>query len=164
MEVKLVKFRYISTVFIAIFLSACSASGIKYSEIVQTELNGQSEIIVFRKSQLAASGGCYRINVDGKEIGILANGGYLRKMVEPGKHVVSISLKELDFEIETIENTKSFVEYNIGLNGMSAFPIGVISVVSMDWNVAFVDTPKDYGLKAVSNLRESLKTHTCMSE
>ena len=68
MEVKLVKFRYISTVFIAIFLSACSASGIKYSEIVQTELNGQSEIIVFRKSQLAASGGCYRINVDGKEI------------------------------------------------------------------------------------------------
>ena len=151
--VKLVKMRYVLIVFFTIILSACSASGIKYSEIVQTELNGQSEIIVFRKSQFAASGGCYRINVDGKEIGILANGGYLRKRVAPGKHVVSITQQDLALEIETKQNMKSFVEYNIGLNGMSVLPIGVISAVSMDWNVAFVDTPKDYGLQAVSTLR-----------
>jgi len=148
-----------------VILTGCSASGIKYQDLVQTELNGQSEIIVYRKSQLAASGGCYRVNVDGKEIGILANGGYLRKTVDPGKHTVSIVLRKgLDLEVETIKDTKSYIEYTIGVSNMSVFPIGTISVVNMGWDVALVDTPKDHGLKTVMNLRESLKTHTCMSE
>ena len=146
-------------------LSACSASGPRYSELPKEPLNGRAEIIVYRLSQIAASGGCYRVEIDDSRIGILANGGYLRQIVEPGKHKVSIVLREdLDLEIETKPNETNYIQYNIGLAGMSAFPLGTLSVVNMDWNVSLVDTPKDHGLKTVRNLRQSLKTHTCMSE
>ena len=146
-------------------LSACSATGPKYSELQKQPLDGKSEIVVYRLSQLAASGGCYRVKVDGVQVGILANGGYVRKIVDPGNHKVSIMLREgLDLEINTQPNETNYIQYNIGVSGMSAFPIGTISVVNMEWDVSLVDTPKDYGLKTVSSLRQSLKSHTCMSE
>ena len=148
-----------------LFLSACSATGPRYSELPEEPLEGKSEIVVYRLSQLAASGGCYRVSIDDTPIGILANGGYVRKIVPPGKHKVSIILKDsLDLEIEAKPNETNYIQYNIGLGGMSAFPVGTLSVVNMDWNVSLVDVPKDHGKKTVSNLRQSLKTHTCMSE
>lgn len=128
-------------------------------------LDGKSAIVVYRLSQLAASGGCYRVDIDDSHIGILANGGYLRQVVEPGKHKVSIVLREsLDLEIETKPNETNYIQYNIGLQSMSAFPAGTLFVVNADWNVSLVDMQKEYGERIVSNLRQSLKTHTCMSE
>lgn len=98
------------TIIAMIFLlSACSASGPRYSELPKEPLNGRAEIIVYRLSQIAASGGCYRVEIDDSRIGILANGGYLRQIVEPGKHKVSIVLREdLDLEIETKPNETNY--------------------------------------------------------
>ena len=157
--------RPIVLIFVVILLSACSATGPKYSALPKQPLNGKSEIVVYRLSQLAASGGCYRVNVDGESIGILANGGYVRRIVEPGSHKISIVLREgLDLDIDTKPDETNYIQYDIGVNSMSAFPIGTISVVNIAWDVSLVDTPKDYGLNTVNNLRQSLKTHTCMSE
>jgi len=148
-----------------LFLAGCSATGPKYTELHKQPLDGKSEIVIYRLSQFAASGGCYRVKVDDKQIGILANGGYVRKIVEPGSHKVSIVLRSgLDLVIETKPNETNYIQYNIGVSGMSAFPIGTIAVVNMDWDVSLVDVPKNQGLNTVSNLRQSLKTNTCMSE
>lgn len=148
-----------------VLLCGCSATGQKYSELAPVVSTGKSELVIYRKSQIAASGGCYRIKVDGKEVGILANGGYLRKFVEPGKHIVTAVIgKDLDLEIQTTENSQNFILLSIGLSGISGFPVGTVSVVNASWNVGLVDTPKDFGVKAVQELRESTTTNTCMSK
>ena len=152
-------------IFLVAFVCGCSATGQKYSELAPVVTGGKSEIVIYRKSQMAASGGCYRVKLDGEQIGILQNGGYLRKFVEPGKHTITAVIeKDLNIEIETKENSQNFIFLNIGLAGLSAFPIGTVSVVNASWNVALIDTPQEFGAKAVQELRESTTLSTCMSK
>lgn len=158
-------FLRIFSVLLVMSIVGCSATGPRYHELDKKPLNGKSEIVVYRIKQFGASGGCYRVIINDEQIGILASGGYLRAIVDPGKYSIWTSAAEdILLEVETKPDQVNYIQLNIGVAGVSAFSVGYASVVNMNWNVSLVDVPKEYGLEAVSNLRQSLKTHTCMSK
>lgn len=85
--------------------------------------------------------------------------------MEPGKHTITAVIgKDINIEIETTANSQNFILLSIGLAGISAFPVGTISVVDTSWDVALIDTPKDFGIKALQDLRESTMTSACFNE
>ena len=83
---------------------------------------------------------------------------------QPSKHSITAVIEnDLNIEIETKENSQHFIFLSIGLAGVSAFPVGTVSVVDASWSVGLFDTPKEFGKNAVQELRESTTASTCMN-
>lgn len=76
---------------LAAIVSGCAASG-EYFTGFQTPEPGRAEIIVFRESALKGSVDKYIVKLDGQEVGVLRNGGWLSLMTQPGEHLVEYVL------------------------------------------------------------------------
>lgn len=154
--------KILSPLLLLVILSGCSATGLKFEELVPNSLNGKSELLIFRESKISASGSSFCTKINGESIGILKNGGFLRVEVEPGTHTVSMPFsEELSIELEAEPNKTKFVEFTVGLAGLGVLPIGTITSVSMSWNMALIATDEEYSVEKLSGLRESTASSDC---
>ena len=148
--------------FLIIMVSACSARGPIYNETPDKDLAGQSQIVVYRNKQFAASGSCYRIKIDGELLGSLESGSYLKKTVSAGPHVVSVELGDgINLPITTAESTKNYVLLDMAIRDLSTFGVGTAQTVDLTWNIALIDAPNAIALPVLSKLNES---STCLFE
>ena len=77
-----------------IFLTGCSASGLKFTESKFTQNPKQTEIYIFRLNKFVAAGSCYEIGLNENVIGVLGNGGFIRKEVSPGESIISVPMTD----------------------------------------------------------------------
>src|SRR6266852_3344840 len=70
-------------------MSGC-ASGPKFSGLEQTA-QGKADIYVYREAAIFAAIQDFEIAIDGRKVGNLANGSYLKIQVGPGAHLVRAS-------------------------------------------------------------------------
>ena len=157
--------KYIS-IFLIFLIYGCAAKGAFYKDVRTKDLNGKSSITIFRKKQFADGGSCYTVNVDGQSVGVLANGGFIEVLLQPGKHTVTVphlNGKTLSSEATLEENGAYYVEYNSVLTGVSAVPIGSAAVTNVNFNFALSPVPESYALGILEGLRDSSKKVSCMA-
>lgn len=148
----------------AFLLTGCGASGPAFEQINLDSNQSKSEIIVFRKNQFVDGGSCYQVNVNGKELGILANGGFLRTIVDPAKHkIVLFSVRDnvLELEVSSTEHSTNYIEYNTSLAGGHFLPIGSVVSFSTSFDSSLAEVEPEYALTILKDLKESSKT-SCM--
>ena len=162
----MLRFQFLFISLVSFFLCSCSATGPRYSEIPEVNLSGKSEIIIFRESKFVASVSKYCINIDGKTIGVLSNGGFLRVVVEHGSHLISIpsiirKSPPTELQIETTENGKTYLLHSIDLASMFVIPIGNFTAISSSWDKKLAEMPEEYWLANSAKFREAKNTDVC---
>lgn len=154
--------RKVVLVVLIFVLTGCAASGAYFRSDSVKNLGEKSEIIVYRMGKVSASGSNFCTKINGDSLGVLQNGGFLRKKLEPGTHTVTMPWDEsLTIEVSTEPGKVSYVEFTIGLDGMGVLPIGTVTAVSMSWNMALISKKPAESLRALSTLRESTYSTTC---
>ena len=71
-------------------LSGCGAGGAKFSGL-ENPAKDMAQVYIYRPSAFVQSGNFPDVALDGKEIGQLKNGGFLRFNAPAGKHTISLS-------------------------------------------------------------------------
>lgn len=114
----------------ALLLTACSATGPRF-DMNKTEAvsSTDSHLYMFRESAFIESGTYPVVIVDGKEIGELRNGGYLRTVVKPGFHRIVVQSGGLvrgqwihspkQMQLKTAPGTRSYVQLSLRTTGSS---------------------------------------------
>lgn len=154
--------KIIYSLFLVFLITACAANGPRYNDTSAMTLAGQSEIVVYRKKQFAASASCYRIRIDGELLGSLESGSYLKKMVPAGQHTVSVDLGDgISLPIKTTENAKNYILLDMSIKDVSTFGVGTAHIVDLNWNVGLIDVPSDMAIPIVTMLNGS---STCVFE
>jgi len=150
-------FRSISiAITFALFFSACSASGPRYQSHAPGFLSDRSEIVILRQSKFGGGASSYCVIIDNQPFGELSNGGYLRKIVSPGNHTISMPLdKDLKLEIATEKNKTHFVLFQLDLAGISPMSIGNTIMANTSWNMGLFEVSEENGKKIVKSLREA---------
>jgi hypothetical protein len=157
--------KYIFIIMVVLF-SGCAAKGALYKDVQTNTLNGKSSITVFRKKQFTDGGSCYTVYVDEKSVGVLANGGFIEILLEPGKHIVTIphiNGKKLSSEAVLEKNEKYYVEYNSLVTGVNVIPIGTFVTTNVSFNFALSPVSENYALGLLKDLRDSSQKVSCMA-
>jgi hypothetical protein len=158
-----------------VILSGCSAGGTKFTESKFTKTPNQTEIFVFRLDKLAASGSCYEIGLNDNAIGVLGNGGFIRKEVSPGKNIISVPMSDktnLELNFDGKENETLYFQFSIALNDAKAIPDSKIISNGgdyidvqgelLDFNSLFAQVEELYALNELKLLRDSSVKVSCM--
>ena len=158
-----------------IFLTSCAASGPKFTESTFIKNPKQTEIYVFRLEKFAASGSCYEIGLNDNAIGVLANGGFIRKEVTPGENVLSVPMTDdsnLALKFDGKGNETLYFQFSIALNDTNAIPVS--NIISnggdyidtqgalLDFNSLFAQVEEQYALNELRLLRDSSDKVSCM--
>jgi hypothetical protein len=134
-------------VFLVLTATGC-ASGPKFAGLEPVPA-GKSDIYLFRKAKIFASGTSYDIFLDNTKVGTLLNGGYLRFTVAPGSHVIRaetsliFSTAKRDTQIQVNAGERSFVALTI-YTGTSG--------VQNTWGYALGETTAEFALRELPDL------------
>lgn len=162
----MIAIRRLVVLFCVAAISACSSPRPRDNAAKVEDLEGRSEVFVFRESKEASTDKGYCVKLDGVPIGTLTNGSFLRKVVNPGWHMISIpSSGQLSLEIEPEANDKSFLVFSIGLESLKETPTATTyDSVSVDTaqHLSLIATTKDYGQEKLKNLLESQSSSQCI--
>lgn len=159
--------KYIVNIFICgiIFLATgCATKGEKFKETSNFD-QGKSEIVIFRKDKFAGGGSCQHVTLDGKEIGILQSGGFIKSFVDSGEHNISLKRKATTgSSVSTVAGKTYYLEYLTSSGGIFPIPIGsfVTIVSTLQFRIDLVS--KEYAMNYLPELHDSLPSHGCFSE
>lgn len=158
-----------------VILSGCAAGGTKFTESKFTKNPKKTEIYIFRFEQFFANGACYEIGLNEKSIGVLGNGGFIRKEVSPGNNTISVPMSDkipLSLNFDGKENETLYFQFNVALNDTKAIPDSNIISNGGDYtdingalmhvNSLFVQVEERYALNELKLLRDSSAKVTCM--
>lgn len=154
--------RYICWV-LAILLSGCATKGPTFTQTPVVD-QGKSEIIIFRKDKFAGGGSCQHLSIDGKEIGMLQSGGFIKVLVDPGEHNIILKKKApTNATLTTTGGKTYYLEYLTASGGIFPIPVGpVVTIVStLQFKVDLVS--KEYAMAFLPDLKDSLPSHGCFS-
>ena len=135
-------------------LTACGASGPQFlPELIRTG-SETSTIVVYRLSQSVGRAYTAEIVLDGKTMGRLRDGGYIRSVVPPGQHVIEIDKAFFETggrnptKLNTVAGQAYFVRYDpsakTGSYMHGKIHLDGISIV-----------PQDQALRELQALKES---------
>jgi hypothetical protein len=148
---------------LAAMVSSCATNTAKFAETPAIDKN-KSEIVIFRKDKFAGGGSCQLVTIDGKEIGVLQSGGFIKVLVDPGDHNIILKKKAPTRATLTTTGGKTYyLEYLTASGGIFPIPIGpVVTIVStLQFKVDLVS--KDYAMTYLPDLKDSLPSHGCFS-
>ena len=80
---------YVAVVYILTLLTGCAASGPLFEGVVPPD-KGMTTLYVYRPNNIKLGGSYPMTIIDGKEMGYLKNGGYIRADLDPGKHKIQL--------------------------------------------------------------------------
>jgi hypothetical protein len=125
----------------------------------------QAELVVFRKRQFSDSGGCYVVNVNGVELGVLASGGFLRTLVPPGVNEISMPHigTDLVLRFDAQPGGIHYVEHMSILGGMGVVPMGNFAATNVQFTFVLAEMDSEYASELVADLRNSLERRRCMA-
>jgi len=149
-----------------VLLVGCGARGPAYSEMATVELNNKSAIIVFRKDQFVDGGSCYGVRINGKEIGVLANGGFLRVLVEPGQNdilIPHVNDKKLNIAVTAELGKTTYVEYSSLLEDIYIIPVGSFAATNARFHNTLAQVKSEYAISELQNLKDSSGKPSCMA-
>lgn len=138
-------------------LQGCSATGPKFTNVANVD-TGESLIYIYRNSAFLKALTYPFVYVDGKEIGPLRNGGYLKSVVEPGEHEVVIKGQifpgdwvqdPIKLNVVTSSTEPTFIK--LWLGDAELIPGSYITLASS--NAAVVEP--EFGLKEIKQCRYS---------
>ncbi len=105
-------------------LVGCAASGTKFRELGALPTKA-SQIVLYRTDALLDGGVPWRVDLDGKKVAVLRNGGYAVVDVPAGPHSLelradsffdSLSFKNLTLPIDVPQNARVFIRAGVELN------------------------------------------------
>jgi hypothetical protein len=159
-----------------VMIMGCSASGPRYSDLSFEKTPGLSEVYIYRLNKFVDGGSCYEISIDGKPVGILGNGGFLRAEISPGKHTASIPMinkNSLELLFDSEESETVYLQFNVSLNSSGGIPESeIISTRAdytysqgelMNFNNLLVQVNSEYAIENLSSLRDSSEKVSCMA-
>lgn len=168
--------RVIFVLLTSLFLAACTANGTRFEEANFSFTEGKGELYIFRLNKFVDGGSCYEFSVDGRPIGVLGNGGFLRIEIDPGEHFVSVPMinKEyLQLSIEQSVENATYLQFNVSLNSEGSIPESVIISKKSDYkysqspvlkfNNLLVQVASEYALNQLKDLRDSSVGASCMA-
>lgn len=101
---------FIKVITISLFLTACTSLGPQFEE--QRAPSDKALVYVYRPSKYANSMNAPDIQIDGKNVVGIPNGGYKPLLIEPGKHtfgVHEIMWADIDIDLKcTLEAGKKY--------------------------------------------------------
>ncbi|ARN72654.1 hypothetical protein BST96_00105 [Oceanicoccus sagamiensis] len=147
-------------------LGGCAASGPVFvkPESVPAE---KSLVYFYREMGFVASAVCFTIFIDGREIGCLKVGGYLRAEVDPGESIIVASYKDGDERVQPLSLQKNFqqgevyyYEYVSTLYSVGDMDGGVsrneYTIPVMPFSNGLIPRTESEALQEVSKLKESI--------
>jgi hypothetical protein len=159
-----------------ILLSGCAAGGPKFTESKFTKNPKKTEVFVFRLDKFVDGGSCYEIGINDNSIGALANGGFIRKEVAPGNHVIAVPMlnkTHLKVNFEGKENETLYFQFNVALNDTNAIPNSKILSQKDDYTNTqgelmhfdnlLAQVEEEYALSELMLLRDSSVKASCMA-
>lgn len=168
--------RILFTVISVAMIFGCAASGPRYSDMSFETTPGLSEVYIYRLNKFVDGGSCYEISIDGKPIGVLGNGGFLRKEISPGKHTVSIPMVDknsLELLFDSEESEPVYIQFNVSLSSSSAIPESqIISERAdyknsqgelMNFNNLMAQVNQEYASENIATLKDSFEKVSCMA-
>jgi len=168
--------RYILILFILVIINGCAAGGAKFGEIQFIKNDKLSEIFVFRLDKFVAGGSCYEIGIDKNSIGVLGNGGFIRKELSAGNHIITIPMidkSQLNLSFDTDAMQTKYFQFNVALNDTKAIPESEILSKKLDYtfsqgellhfDTVFVQVRPEYAIKELQSLRDSSEKVSCMA-
>lgn len=154
----------------------CSASGPKYGEISFERSPGLTEVYIFRLNKFVDGGSCYEINLNGESVGVLANGGFIRKEINSGDYIVSIPMinkENLDLKLTAKPNESVYIQFNVALNTSKGIPDSEIiskrsdyfysEAALLNYNNLLVQVRPDYAIQKLESLKDSSVKRSCMA-
>lgn len=144
-------------------LMGCASGGALYSEKSIVNASNNAQIILFRKHQFTAGGACYKVYLDTKNYGVLANGGFIISDVEAGLHSISVKDNKLSLPINIEAGKKYYIEYSISLSELSAIPIGSATSVSVGFDFYLANVMSSYAMQFLPKLKDSSVKYSCMN-
>ncbi|MDQ7048848.1 MAG: hypothetical protein Q9M92_04605 [Enterobacterales bacterium] len=120
-----------------------------------------SEVVILRPSQFAAGATAYCVLIDNQSLGYLSNGGYLKILLTPGIHRISMPDLHTDLKITTENNKISFVLFNVNLNYIAPIQTGSQLLVDSNWSTGLKVLSEKEGLRMVKQLREAELDDDC---
>jgi hypothetical protein len=148
------------TIVLVLVVAGCGATGKTFHETPALEKNGKAEIVVFRPKRFGDSGECSIVKINDKEAGILANGGFLRILVVPGKTSVSVPVSTgriIKLEVDSKADASTFVEYRLSTR-LSSAPVGAIAYTTTH---TIAEVAAQRASSELQNLRESSDSRWC---
>lgn len=159
-----------------VILYSCAAGGSKFSEINFEKPLDSAEIYVFRLNKFVDGGSCYEAKIDDEVIGVLANGGFIRKVVKPGAHEVAIPMingERLNLAVSASSGESIYIQFNVALNSANGIPQEQIISTKSDYKYTqgelmnfynlLVQVKPDYALQQMQALKDSSVKASCMA-
>ncbi len=163
------------SVITVVIVLGCAASGPRYSDMSFEKTPGLSEVYIYRLSKFVDGGSCYEISIDGKPIGVLGNGGFLRAEISPGEHTVSIPMVDknrLELLFDSEESKTVYLQFNVSWNSSGGIPESEIiskredytysQGALMNFNNLLVQVNQEYASENLSSLKDSSGKVSCM--
>ena len=131
------------------------------------------QVIVYRPAQFSNKGVIFYVEADGRAIGTLRDGGFIRKALPAGPHTLTMKIKPSVFSSAKYTAIKTTIRSQPGKpnfvkiqNGVSVNPLktglGIASVAvtgigftSMQVNYEFVEVSPGVAVKDLASLRSS---------
>lgn len=154
---------FIILVAICVISTGCASGGALYSDKPFTDSSSSAQIIIFRKHQFTGGGACYKVLLDKKDSGVLANGGFIVFDVEPGFHRLSVQDEKLGLDINAEAGKRHYVEYSISLSELGAMPVGTATSVTIGFDFYLAHVTSTYAMQMLPKLKDSSVKFTCMN-
>ena len=178
---KILNKRRISGITICFLLVGCAAGGALYNENNEKFAEGSTKslIIIFRENQHVSGGACYKVYLDGQKTGVLANGGFLKIYVEPGRHAISLLDNKLNLPLQMEAGEKNYVKYSISKEELpptaigaetsvnfsksTYFSTGVLYSYQFGLNYYLAHVTSEYAIGLLPQLKDSSSSYTCLN-
>ncbi|OZG74046.1 hypothetical protein BTA51_09755 [Hahella sp. CCB-MM4] len=162
--------KHLAILLLVFFIQGCGAKGPIYGEVQYQRDESKAEVYAYRLKRTVGALDCYEVKLDGEVTGELSNGGYLRREVMPGKHVVSFPVNSarrhfMEVGLEAEAGQTLYVEFNVELNYEQGIPESeIISSPSkyelyqgelMRFYYTVAQVKPDFALDRLPSLRDS---------
>lgn len=141
-----------------LLLSGCSATGAKFQGLEKPDSDA-GEIVVYRPDRLVRGGVAYYVHLDGKEVGMLKNAGFVALRTTPGTHVVLMKAGLQDFfmkartaEVVLLAGERKFLRFEPSITGS---PIILPNVAYVPVGFGFIAVPEGQAAIELRDLNQS---------
>ncbi|MEZ5530367.1 MAG: DUF2846 domain-containing protein [Porticoccaceae bacterium] len=145
----------ILTILCFMLLAGCAATGQKFPGITAFS-EATSTLYIFRESKLQSAAYCPAMYLEGKKVGCLKNGGYIRVEISPGKHLLEVRKSafligdEPSIEFSSSSGEVIFIEWTTSIVDIMVTP--AVGIAASEW---LVQRSKIEASNKLKNLNES---------
>lgn len=141
-----------------VLLSGCSATGPKFQGLEKPDSN-TGEIVVYRPDRFVRGGVGYYVHLDGKEVGLLKNSGFMSLATTPGTHVVLMKAGFQDLfrnaanaQVTLDVGERKFLRFEPSITGI---PIVLPNAAFVPVGFGFIAVPEGQAVVELQNLNQS---------